>query len=134
MAERLLPGTAIDVEHGMRLKPGQVGFSTVMFQSLTHIAPALALIFALTVGVQYAGAAIPLSTLLGFVGIMAIAYSIGQLARVLPAAGYYMTWTGRSIDPGYGFMAGWFVLMAHLIPLAGLLQAFAETHYAVLPT
>jgi len=134
MTERLLPGTAIDIEHGMRLKPGQIGFGAVMFQSLTHIAPALALIFALTVGVQYAGAGIPLSTLLGFIGIMAIAYSIGQLARVLPAAGYYMTWTGRSIDPRYGFMAGWFVLMSEAIPMGGLFLILGTTMTAFLPT
>ncbi|HZS93944.1 MAG TPA: APC family permease, partial [Chloroflexota bacterium] len=134
MTERLVPGTAIDIEHGMRLKPGQIGFGAVMFQSLTHIAPALALIFALTVGVQYAGAAIPLSMLLGFIGIMCIAYSIGQLARVLPAAGYYMTWTGRSINPRYGFMAGWFVLMSEAIPMGGLFLILATTMGAFLPT
>ncbi len=134
MSERLIPGTAADIEKGMRLRPGQVGFGAVMFQSLTHIAPALALIFALTVGVQYAGAALPLSTLLGFIGIMAIAYSVGQLARVLPAAGYYMTWTGRSIDPRYGFMAGWFVLMSEAIPMGGLFLILAATMDAFLPS
>jgi amino acid transporter len=132
VTERLLPGTAIDIEKGMRLKSGQVGFGTVLFQSLAHIAPALALIFALTVGVQYAGAALPLSTLLGFIGIMAVAFSVGQLARVLPAAGYYMTWTGRSISPNYGFMAGWFVLMSEAIPMGGLYLIMGTTFGAFL--
>jgi len=31
MTERLVPGTAIDVEKSMRLKSGQVGFGTVLF-------------------------------------------------------------------------------------------------------
>jgi amino acid transporter len=132
MTERLLPGTALDIEKDMRLKPGQVGFGTVLFQSLSHIAPALALIFALTVGVQYAGAALPLSTVLGFIGIMAVAYSVGQLARVLPAAGYYMTWTGKSISPKYGFMAGWFVLMSEAIPMGGLYLIMGTTFGAFL--
>jgi amino acid transporter len=132
MTERLLPGTAIDIEKGMRLKSGQVGFGTVLFQSLAHIAPALALIFALTVGVQYAGAALPLSTVLGFIGIMAVAFSVGQLARVLPAAGYYMTWTGRSISPRYGFMAGWCVLMSEAIPMGGLYLIMGTTFGAFL--
>lgn len=132
MTEKLLPGTAVDVEEGMRLQPGQVGFGTVLFQSVAHIAPALALIFALTVGVQYAGAALPLSTLLGFIGIMAVAFSIGQLARVLPAAGYYMTWTGRSIGPRYGFMAGWCVLMSEAIPMGGLYLIMGTTFGAFL--
>jgi amino acid transporter len=132
LTERLLPGTAIDIEKGMRLKSGQVGFGTVLFQSLAHIAPALALIFALTVGVQYAGAALPLSTLLGFIGIMAVAFSVGQLARVLPAAGYYMTWTGRSINPNFGFMAGWFVLMSEAIPMGGLYLIMGTTFGAFL--
>jgi amino acid transporter len=48
MAERLTPGNVADIETDMRLRPGQVGFGAVLFQSLTHIA----LIFALTVGVQ----------------------------------------------------------------------------------
>lgn len=132
MTERLLPGTAVDIEKGMRLKAGQVGFGTVLFQSVAHIAPALALIFALTVGVQYAGAALPLSTLLGFIGIMAVAFCVGQLARVLPAAGYYMTWTGRSIGPRYGFMAGWFVLMSEAIPMGGLYLIMGTTFGAFL--
>jgi amino acid transporter len=132
MTERLLPGTALDVEKGMRLQAGQVGFGTVLFQSVTHIAPALALIFALTVGVQYAGAALPLSTLLGFIGIMAVAFSVGQLARILPAAGYYMNWTGRSIGPRYGFMSGWFVLMSEAIPMGGLYLIMGVTFGAFL--
>ena len=132
MTERLLPGTAVDVEKGMRLQPGQVGFGTVLFQSLAHIAPALALIFALTVGVQYAGAALPLSTLLGFIGIMAVAFCVGQLAKALPAAGYYMTWTGNSIGPRYGFMAGWFVLMSEAIPMGGLYLIMGTTFGAFL--
>jgi amino acid transporter len=132
MSEKLVPGTAIDIEKGMRLRSGQVGFGTVLFQSLAHIAPALALIFALTVGVQYAGAALPLSTLLGFIGIMAVAFSVGQLARALPAAGYYMTWTGRSISPRYGFMAGWFVLMSEAIPMGGLYLIMGTTFGAFL--
>ncbi len=127
MTEKLLPGTAVDIKESMRLQPGQVGFGTVLFQSVAHIAPALALIFALTVGVQYAGAALPLSTLLGFIGIMAVAFSVGQLARVLPAAGYYMTWTGRSIGPCYGFMAGWCVLMSEAIPMGGLYLIMGTT-------
>jgi amino acid transporter len=132
MTERLLPGTAVDIEKGMRLKAGQVGFGTVLFQSVAHIAPALALIFALTVGVQYAGAALPLSTLLGFIGIMAVAFCVGQLARVLPAAGYYMTWTGNSIGPRFGFMAGWFVLMSEAIPMGGLYLIMGTTFGAFL--
>ncbi len=132
MSEKLVPGTAIDIEKGMRLRSGQVGFGTVLFQSLAHIAPALALIFALTVGVQYAGAALLLSTLLGFIGIMAVAFSVGQLARALPAAGYYMTWTGRSISPRYGFMAGWFVLMSEAIPMGGLYLIMGTTFGAFL--
>jgi amino acid transporter len=132
MTERLLPGTAADVEKGMRLQSGQVGFGTVLFQSVTHIAPALALIFALTVGVQYAGAALPLATLLGFIGIMAVAFSVGQLARILPAAGYYMTWTGKGIGPRFGFMAGWFVLMSEAMPMGGLYLIMGTTFGAYL--
>jgi len=132
MTERLLPGTAADIEKGMRLQPGQVGFGTVLFQSVTHIAPALALIFALTVGVQYAGAALPLATVLGFIGIMAVAFSVGQLARILPAAGYYMTWTGKGMGPRYGFMAGWCVLMSEAMPMGGLYLIMGTTFGAFL--
>src|SRR5580698_7087859 len=132
MSEKLVPGTAIDIEKGMRLKSGQVGFGTVLFQSLAHIAPALALIFALTVGVQYAGAALPLATLLGFIGIMAVAFSVGQLARILPAAGYYMTWTGKGLGPRFGFMAGWCVLMSEAMPMGGLYLIMGTTFGAFL--
>ena len=130
MAHVSTPGSPPAIE---RLKGGQLGLGGVLFQSLAHIAPALGLIFALGVGVQYAGAALPLAALLGTIGVLCIAYSIGQLARLLPAAGYYMTWTGKSIDPKYGFMAGWAILMAEAVPVGGLLLILAATMNAFLP-
>lgn len=114
------------------LRRGQLGLGTVLFQSMAHIAPALALIFALSAGVAYAGGNLPLSVVIGSIGILAIAYSVGQLARVLPAAGYYMQWTGRAIGPRYGFMAGWGVLMSEALPIGGLYLILGTTFGAFL--
>jgi amino acid transporter len=117
MSERLLPGTATDIIEGEGLDRGSVGFATVLFQSMTHIAPAVGLIFALGAAIPYAGAALPLSTVVGFIGVAFVAYSVGQLARVLPASGYYMTWIARAIDHRLGFLVAWMTLLAEgLIP------------------
>jgi amino acid transporter len=102
--------TAPAAERG--LEPNAIGFGGAMFQSLTHIAPGVGLVFGIAPAMAVAGAAVPLSTLFGLVATLLVAYSLGQLARVAPSAGYYMTWLGRAFSPRLGFMAAWITLFA----------------------
>jgi amino acid transporter len=79
----------------------------VLFQSITHMAPAAAVAFSIPVGANFAGGALPLSVVLALVGCLFAALSIGQLAKHLPSAGAFFTYTSRGLHPSVGFLVAW---------------------------
>jgi amino acid transporter len=84
-----------------------IGLREVFFQSLTHMAPGSAVAFAIMIGANFAGGALPLSVLFAMAGCMLVAISIGQLARHLPSAGGFCTYTARGLHPVFGFLVAW---------------------------
>src|SRR4029453_16661886 len=70
-----------------RLAPEAIGLREVLFQSITHMAPAAGVAFSVIVGANFAAGPLPLSVVLALVGCLLVAVSIGQLARRLPSAG-----------------------------------------------
>nr|WP_275656874.1 APC family permease [Sporolactobacillus pectinivorans] len=89
-----------------------MGFGGALFQSISHISPGVGLVFGLAPAMGVAGAAAPLSTLLGLIATLFVAYSLGQLSRAVPSAGYYMTWLSRAFSPRFGFLAAWITLFS----------------------
>src|SRR5256885_12546535 len=89
---------------GHRLERNAVGLVPVLFQSITHMAPAAAVAFSITVGVPYAGGSIPLAVLLALVACLLVAISIGQLGRHLPSAGGLYTYAARGIGSTGGLL------------------------------
>ena len=97
------------MESGQRfdhLQEHSIGFAQVLFQSITHMAPAAAVAFSLLVGFSFAGPALPLSVLLALVVALLIANSVGQLAKQMPSAGGLYTYTSRALGPKAGFLVG----------------------------
>ena len=84
-----------------------IGLREVLFQSITHMAPAAAVAFSIIVGANFAAGALPLSVVLALVGCLLVAVSIGQLARWLPSAGGFYTYAARGLHPAVGFLVGW---------------------------
>jgi len=84
-----------------------VGLREVLFQSITHMAPAAAVAFSIIVGANFAAGALPLSVLFALVGCLLVAVSIGQLAKQLPSAGGFYTYAARGLHPAVGFLVGW---------------------------
>jgi amino acid transporter len=84
-----------------------IGLREVLFQSITHMAPAAAVAFSIIVGANFAAGALPLSVVLAMVGCLLVAVSIGQLARRLPSAGGFYTYAARGLHPSVGFLVGW---------------------------
>jgi amino acid transporter len=84
-----------------------IGLREVLFQSITHMAPAAAVAFSIIVGANFAAGALPLSVLLALVGCLLVAVSIGQLAKQLPSAGGFSTYAARGLHPAVGFLVGW---------------------------
>ena len=89
------------------LRREAIGLREVFFQSVTHMAPAAAVAFSIIVGANFASGALPLSVLFALVGCLLVAISIGQLAKHLPSAGGFYTYTARGIHPSIGFLVAW---------------------------
>ena len=84
-----------------------IGLREVFFQSVTHMAPAAAVAFSIIVGANFASGALPLSVVFALIGCLLVAISIGQLAKHLPSAGGFYTYTSRGIHPAVGFLVAW---------------------------
>jgi len=94
------------------LQRGAIGTVHVLFQSITHMAPAAAVAFSIIVGVPYAGGSMPLAVVLALVACIFVAISVGQLARHLPSAGGLYTYNARGLGPAAGFLVAWGFILA----------------------
>jgi amino acid transporter len=75
----------------MATQPAQLqrevlGLRDVVFQGITHIAPAISIVFTLPVIAAQAGATMPLSLLLSVIVCFFIANTVAQFARYVPRA------------------------------------------------
>jgi len=68
------------------LRRDAVGLREVLFQSITDMAPGAAIAASIPAGVAFAGGALPLAVVFALIACLFSAWSIGQLARELPAA------------------------------------------------
>src|SRR3954454_1117849 len=98
------------------LREHSIGLPQVLFQSITHMAPAAAVAYSLFISVPDAQQALPLSVLLALVACICAATAIGQLAKLFPSAGGMYTYAARSLGPGAGFFVAWlFILFEPLV-------------------
>ncbi len=97
-----------DFDH---LREHSIGLPGVLFQSITHMAPAAAVAYSIYISVPHAGAALPLAVFLALVACLLAANSIGQLAKELPSAGGLYTYAARTLGPYAGFFVGWLFLL-----------------------
>src|SRR6202049_778737 len=125
---------------GRHLERNAVGLTPILFQSITHMAPAAAVAFSIIVGVPYAGGSIPLAVVLAMIACLFVAISIGQLARHLPSAGGLYTFSSRGIGAPVGFLVAWGFMLAEPIvaPVLSLifgneLAANLNSHYGWAP-
>jgi amino acid transporter len=82
--------------HGTGLQRDAVGLMSVLFMSVTYMAPGAAVAFSILFAAPYAGGSTPLAVLLGLAVLMLVAISIGQLAEHLPSAGGLYTYNARA--------------------------------------
>jgi len=87
-----------------RLREHSIGLPQVLFQSITHMAPAAAVAYSIYISVPDAKQALPLSVLLALVACLCAATAIGQLAKHYPSAGGLYTYAGKSLGPWAGFL------------------------------
>jgi amino acid transporter len=106
------------------LQRNAVGLSEVLFQSITHMAPAVAVALSIGAATGFAGALTPLAVVLAMIACLFTAYSIGQLAKHLPSAGGMYTYVARGLGPFFGWLMAWAFALAEPLVAPILLAAF----------
>ena len=89
------------------LREHSIGLPQVLFQSITHMAPAAAVAYSIYISVPDAKQALPLSVGLALIACICAATAIGQLAKHLPSAGGLYTYAARSLGPWAGLLVAW---------------------------
>src|SRR6476469_4170113 len=89
------------------LRVHSIGFTRVVFQSITHMAPAAAVAYSIYISVSYSQQALPLSVGLALIACICAATAIGQLAKLIPSAGGLYTYGANSLGPGAGTYIAW---------------------------
>jgi amino acid transporter len=98
------------------LREHSIGLPQVLFQSITHMAPAAAVAYSIFISVPYSQQALPLSVGLALIACICAATAIGQLAKHFPSAGGMYTYAARSLGPWAGFLVAWlFILFEPLV-------------------
>jgi amino acid transporter len=98
------------------LREHSIGLPQVLFQSITHMAPAAAVAYSIFISVPDARQALPLSVGLALIACICAATAIGQLAKLYPSAGGMYTYVARTLGSPAGFFVAWlFILFEPLV-------------------
>jgi len=106
------------------LERNAIGLTEVLFQSITHMAPAVATALSLGAATLFAGGNTPLAVVLALIAALFTAYSIGELARHLPSAGGMYTYVARGLGGFVGWLMAWAFLLAEPVVPAALFASF----------
>ena len=106
------------------LERNAIGLTEVLFQSITHMAPAVATALSIGAATIFAGGSTPLAVVLALIAALFTAYSIGELARHLPSAGGMYTYVARGLGSFAGWLMAWAFLLAEPIVPAALYASF----------
>src|ERR1700722_17768363 len=106
-----------------QLRSGALNLVETVGQSLAAIAPTLTPALNISVVAGLAGLGCWLSYLIGTLGVVIVAASVGVLASRHPEAGSYFVYIGRSFGPLTGALAGWSMISAYMFTaVAGALS------------
>lgn len=129
-----MTATSVSGERAPSLERDAIGLPEVMFQSITHMAPAVATALSIGAATGFAGGLTPLAVLFAMIACLFTAYSIGQLARHLPSAGGMYTYVARGLGPFFGWLMAWAFALAEPLIAPILLAAFGYFGAAFLST
>jgi amino acid transporter len=118
MAATSVPGDRVGLQRNA------IGLPEVLFQSITHMAPAVATALSIGAATGFAGRLTPLAVVFAMIACLFTAYSIGQLAKHLPSAGGMYTYVARGLGPFFGWLMAWAFALAEPLVAPILLAAF----------
>jgi amino acid transporter len=119
-----MTATSVPDTAGEGLQRNAIGLTEVLFQSITHMAPAVAVALSIGAATGFAGKLTPLAVVFAMVACLFTAYSIGQLAKHLPSAGGMYTYVARGLGPFFGWLMAWAFALAEPLVAPILLAAF----------
>ena len=99
------------------LERDAIGLTELLFQSITHMAPAVATALSIGAATAFAGGITPLAVVFAMIAVLFTAYSMSQLAKHLPSAGGMYTYVGRGLGPFFGWLMAWSFALADAEPL-----------------
>jgi amino acid transporter len=106
------------------LERDAIGLTEVLFQSITHMAPAVATALSIGLATTLAGGITPLAVVFALVACLFTAYSMSQLARHMSSAGGMYTYVTRGLGTFFGWLMAWAFTLAEPIVPAALFAAF----------
>ena len=102
-----------------QLRSNALGLPELVFQGVTHIAPAANVIFAFPLIALKAGPDMPLSFLLTTIVCIFIGNTVSQFSKYMPSSGGYYSFTTRGLGSRVGFIATWSYLIYDFLGPAG---------------
>jgi amino acid transporter len=106
------------------LERDAIGLTEVLFQSITHMAPAVATALSIGFATTLAGGLTPLAVVFALIACLFTAYSMGQLGSRMSSAGGMYTWVSRGLGPFFGWLVAWAFTLAEPIVPAALYASF----------
>jgi amino acid transporter len=101
-----------------------IGLREVLFQSITHMAPAVATAASIGAATSFAGGITPLALVFAMIAVLFTAYSMSELARHLPSAGGMYTYVGSGLGSFFGWLVAWSFALAEPLVMPLLLGGF----------
>ena len=103
------------------LRRNALGLPELVFQGVTHIAPAANMLFAFPIVALKAGPDMPLSFLLATIACFFTGNTVAQFSNYMPSSGGYYSFTSRGLGSNVGFVATWSYLIYDFLGPAGTL-------------
>src|SRR5918994_5216571 len=101
-----------------------IGITELLFQAITHMAPAVATALSIGAATSFAGGITPLAVLFAMIAVLFTAFSMAELARHLPSAGGMYTYVGGGLGSFFGWLVAWGFALAEPLVMPLLLGGF----------
>ncbi len=111
--------TTANLDASPGLRRNSLGLLELVFQGVTHIAPATNIVFTFPIIALKAGPVMPLSFLLSTFVCLFIGNTVAQFSRYMPSSGGYYSFATRGLGRRSGFMATWSYLIYEILGAAG---------------
>lgn len=115
-----------------RLRANSLGLPQALVMSIATMAPIAAIFFNTIPASGVAGAAMPLSFLLGLVAAVLVANAVARFSRELATAGSFYTYVSHGLGTNAGFFAGWVFLLFYGVTAPFIFSIFGATVSTVL--